>query len=1361
MSTDYFGPTVRFCRLLVFPFEKEFGDIVDRIKRHSKIVDSTAMAIEMLRTAEFRKGEVMNLVSIRTLANELLEVLLRDQQNLKIQCHIWLKPPNIRAIHHSQVRARLEGTCDWIWQNPTFKEWNQLSPSPAPERLLYISGIHGCGKSVLASAIFEGLHQQTLFFSFSGTDTSRQSFSSFIRSCIWQLLQGTTDEKSLEIMRSLMLKGQPLVSELWASFKSIAALSSATVYCVIDGVDECYDPPQTFLDHILALLSAQANFRAVLLGRPQLLLAAMGPTVRMIEMNIDMTKPDIDAFIDAEIGKYEIFKVPKLRDMVVETLKEKSQGMFLWVKLMIDDLSKSHTLAQVKDRLRDLPRGLEKAYRLHLLRLVENLDAYELALARNVFTFTIASFRPLEVEELRHAHAIHSDSPAPFEERLLMQPDRRILDVCGGLVSITKGIARPIHLSLKEYLTRPEEEWIHNDDSKIMAFRVDLEPSHLSLGRICVDYLRMCNYDSPLSEQNDILELGIHYPLLKYASLYFFSHLNRSGPLCLATVQKIRDGVSSAGFASWFEYFSMLLLEEGWIFTVQPEFERFNSRLEEGGQSLEVWGDGIRTGIIRELENRTRKFGEHDPRTEQLQWFITLSQSERLDIEDIFNESESQDHVPESGSQALQVTSTKSPNLVDTHVGKDIFSEAESQDHVPEIGSQALQATSTKPPNLQDAHVGEGISSESESQDHVPETGSQALQATSTKLPNLANFISALRDNSKLPPFRYLDMLLKLSSHVRSLKALIDPLEMIFRIILQKASIIPVFVLLAIGIFYQSVHKLEQALKVFHVALDKVVNQETPIKVLILESIGEILQEQEKYDGAEDMFRRTIEVSERVLGKKHEFTLLSVSSLAAVLDIRGKYEEAEDLCRQVLETRQRVLRKDHKDTLSSAHNLAAVLNNRGKYEEAEDLCRQALETRQRVLRKDHEDTLSSAHILVIVLQNRGKYEEAEDLGRQAVETRQRVLRKDHKDTLSSVHDLATVLYIRGKYEEAEDLYRQVLETRQRVLRKDHKDTLSSAHGLAAVLYIRGKYEETEDLYRQALETRQRVLRKDHEDTLSSAHCLADVLYIQGKYEEAEDLDRQALETRQRVLRKDHEDTLSSAHNLAIVLNNRGKYEEAEDLGRQTLETRQRVLRKDHEDTLSSAHNLVIVLNNRRKYEEAEALGRQTLESRQRVLGKEHNATLDSAFQLVCVLRNEGKFGECEAILEKILEARKRVSGNEHIDTLKASYNVAALLKDQMRYGEAEDQFRATLGRQERLMGMEHRDAIYCAGGLASALRLQKKYEEAEVMYRQVLESAQRVLGKEHRDTGKVRFWLADVLRHQGKYKEAEAISADA
>ena len=156
------------------------------------------------------------------------------------------------------------------------------------------------------------------------------------------------------------------------------------------------------------------------------------------------------------------------------------------------------------------------------------------------FAFTIVLLCLLEVEELKHAHAIHLDDSAPFEESLVMQPERRIPDICGGLISINKSITRSIHLSLKKYLTWLEEEWIRSDDSKIILFQVDLEAMHLSLSCICVDYLRMCSCDSSLSEQNDILEFGIHSSLLKYTSLYVFSHINQSAPFCLNIIQILK-----------------------------------------------------------------------------------------------------------------------------------------------------------------------------------------------------------------------------------------------------------------------------------------------------------------------------------------------------------------------------------------------------------------------------------------------------------------------------------------------------------------------------------------------------------------------------------------------------------------------------------------------------------------------------------------------------------------------------------------------------------------------------------------------------------------------------------------------------
>jgi len=73
---------------------------------------------------------------------------------------------------------------------------------------------------------------------------------------------------------------------------------------------------------------------------------------------------------------------------------------------------------------------------------------------------------------------------------------------------------------------------------------------------------------------------------------------------------------------------------------------------------------------------------------------------------------------------------------------------------------------------------------------------------------------------------------------------LTNPLKMLFRIILQKSHVIPVYVLLAVGEFYFRLKKLDEALEVYRVAFAKVETQETLIKFVILYKTGEVLKGQ-------------------------------------------------------------------------------------------------------------------------------------------------------------------------------------------------------------------------------------------------------------------------------------------------------------------------------------------------------------------------------------------------------------------------------------------------------------------------------------------------------------------------------------
>ena len=249
---------------------------------------------------------------------------MENQRGLRIRCQEWLKPLNVRAIHDSHRQSRLEGTCGWIWANPDYIKWSTKSLPRAPDRVLCIHGPPGCGKSVLASALAEGFQVKeftTLFYSFSGMDTDRQSTNGLICTFLWQLLQDSSDERMLDIVLNLMRDGPPGISELLGTFKKVLALVPGQVYLIIDGTDECSDPTPILLAHICDLLSTRESTHAILLGRSRDLKQALVFSARVIEIDSQIIKHDIEQFIDTKIQESTIPALPgDLGDIVSPTL---------------------------------------------------------------------------------------------------------------------------------------------------------------------------------------------------------------------------------------------------------------------------------------------------------------------------------------------------------------------------------------------------------------------------------------------------------------------------------------------------------------------------------------------------------------------------------------------------------------------------------------------------------------------------------------------------------------------------------------------------------------------------------------------------------------------------------------------------------------------------------------------------------------------------------------------------------------------------------------------------------------------------------------------------------------------------------
>jgi len=74
------------------------------------------------------------------------------------------------------------------------------------------------------------------------------------------------------------------------------------------------------------------------------------------------------------------------------------------------------------------------------------------------------------------------------------------------------------------------------------------------------------------------------------------------------------------------------------------------------------------------------------------------------------------------------------------------------------------------------------------------------------------------------------------------------------------------------------------------------------------------------------MHRQTLDLKK----KEHPDTLGSMNNLALVLEQQGKYEEAEQMQRQTLDPREKVLGEEHPDTLASHEQPCTSIRAAGK-----------------------------------------------------------------------------------------------------------------------------------------------------------------------------------------------------------------------------------------------------------------------------------------------------------------------------------------------------------------------------------------------------------------------------------------------
>ena len=491
----------------------------------------------------------------KTRATTRFNLCLTDLVERKKEVYLWLGAVNTADTYEKHLSARLDSTCDWVFSKSEYVSWASSDFPFDAAKVLWVHGPPGYGKSVLCARLVQHLRSKygyPLAYFFCSRDAElHQNPLSMIRSWISQLISSSQDAFEMA-QQQIHAKGGPLAStaDIWDLFNSIVHCGRGFTY-IVDGLDECLrlDNNQNsgddcsrraFLVKLKRSIS-QTTSRLLIVSRDEgdirsgICLDAM-TSVKLTTYECGISKTDVQSDVtlfSRWVVDEKLWKKPEvLRQNLATQMAQKSEGMFLWVKLQERSLRNSKNGVQLQKIVNDMPIGLTDAYQRDWER-ISQLPTRDMYRALAILRWTVFAVRPLTVIEMTEALAVRDEDdcdslqideiPDVVDDEYI---NDEILDLCGSLVEIrdagpekdpkdkTVGL---VHLSVRDFL-------LSRTSMNISLSGQDCEDN--CLAKICLRYL---DYDSSWTRLETSREDPNQHPFLDYAVRSWALHVNSSG----------------------------------------------------------------------------------------------------------------------------------------------------------------------------------------------------------------------------------------------------------------------------------------------------------------------------------------------------------------------------------------------------------------------------------------------------------------------------------------------------------------------------------------------------------------------------------------------------------------------------------------------------------------------------------------------------------------------------------------------------------------------------------------------------------------------------------------------------------------
>jgi ankyrin repeat protein len=381
---------------------------------------------------------------------------------------------------------RTSGTCEWIVRHCTFQSWLR-----GDLNLLWIRGGPGKGKTMMSIFLTQHLSavfRRGLIYYFCSSE--RNDATTALRGLIWQLTETHQELTShvLPHMDPIDRRRATLTSSetLWNLFRKLVQMvESGRVYVLIDGLDECNDKSGQWLASKLASFGRDpqdSNMSVMVLSR-QIRAFMNSNTIRLDPDHDNFVSTDVEAYIRVRVEdlSHQLEFTDDYREHMVHILVKKSEGTFLWVGFVMEELFTLDTISEVTMALEDIPAGLPAFY----ARMLQSIKAIHREVSIRLLTWVAVSFRRPTIETL--VDVLRCPTPKGIHQR---QATLDCVRYCAPLLVIRDQGVEFVHQSAKDCLLLESSDAGHS----LGAFRIETHSANLYAAQRCLQALSNGTY---------------------------------------------------------------------------------------------------------------------------------------------------------------------------------------------------------------------------------------------------------------------------------------------------------------------------------------------------------------------------------------------------------------------------------------------------------------------------------------------------------------------------------------------------------------------------------------------------------------------------------------------------------------------------------------------------------------------------------------------------------------------------------------------------------------------------------------------------------------------------------------------------